>query len=58
MHRKFGFKEEGILREHIYHHGRYEDVIVMGITVLESVQVEKKMEELFAQPGQREETSK
>lgn len=31
MHQKFGFKEEGVLRQHIFKAGKFQDVSVLGI---------------------------
>ena len=31
MHKRFGFKEEGIFKKHIYHQGEYKDVVMMSI---------------------------
>jgi diamine N-acetyltransferase len=31
MHKRFGFQVEGTLRRHVFHEGRYEDVVVMGL---------------------------
>lgn len=50
MHKKFGFKEEGVLKRHIFKYGKYIDVICMAmfsdeyfsgdITMLEKYKVE------------------
>jgi len=31
MHKRFGFAEEGVLRNHIFKHGRWHDVVCVGI---------------------------
>jgi UDP-4-amino-4,6-dideoxy-N-acetyl-beta-L-altrosamine N-acetyltransferase len=31
VHSRFGFQTEGVLKEHIYHRGKYEDVVIMSI---------------------------
>jgi UDP-4-amino-4,6-dideoxy-N-acetyl-beta-L-altrosamine N-acetyltransferase len=31
MHRRYGFKEEGTLKKHIYHQGNFEDIVMMSI---------------------------
>lgn len=57
MHRRFGFVEEGRLREHIYRDGRYEDVVITGLTEHEFCVVERQMEALFRRLSERMETS-
>ncbi|HZL99564.1 MAG TPA: GNAT family protein [Planctomycetota bacterium] len=31
LHRKVGFQEEGVLRQHVFKRGRHEDVVVVGL---------------------------
>ncbi len=47
MHRSFNFKEEGTFRKHIYHNGKYEDVVFMGLLKEEFLEVKDKLEKLF-----------
>jgi len=35
LYRKCGFKDEGLLRQHVFKNGRFEDVLVMGILSVE-----------------------
>jgi len=54
MHRRFGFKEEGRLRDHVFHGGRYEDVILMGMTRDEFAHAETSLEEFFERLAERD----
>jgi len=51
LHKAFGFKEEGVLREDIFHQGLHRDVVVMGLLWSEyekvKVEVQKRLEKLF-----------
>ena len=31
MHEQFGFVKEAVLREHVFHQGRYTDVVILGL---------------------------
>ena len=53
MHKRFGFVEEGRLREHVFHGGRYEDVVLMGMTGEEFAQREEGLEEFFERLAER-----
>ncbi len=55
MHRRFGFVDEGLLRQHIYRDGRYEDVVVSGLVKSEFQTVQGQMESFFRRLGERDE---
>jgi len=44
LHTRFGFHTEGVLKEHIYHHGKYEDVAIMSIFQIDY----RKIKEYYA----------
>lgn len=55
MHRKFGFVDEGCLRQHIYRNGKYEDVVITGLVKSEFQAVQGQMESFFRQLSERSE---
>ena len=42
VHKKLGFKEEGIFRQHIYKDGKYKDIVYLGLLREEYFQTSKK----------------
>jgi len=50
MHKQFGFVQEAVLREHVFHEGKHVDVMIMGLLRTEfqksSPSIEKILEEL------------
>ena len=40
VYKRFGFKEEGVLREHVYFGGRYHDVVCMALFAQEYAEAE------------------
>ena len=53
LHKRFGFLEEGRLREHVYHNGRYEDVVIMGVTKEEFQERESYLDGVLSQLANR-----
>lgn len=47
MHKRFNFKEEGTLRKHVYHNGKYEDVLITSILKEEFESEKVKWEMIF-----------
>jgi UDP-4-amino-4,6-dideoxy-N-acetyl-beta-L-altrosamine N-acetyltransferase len=52
LHKRFGFVEEGVLREHIYRKGKYEDVTVMSLLAREFELVRQSLSDLFSKLAQ------
>ena len=45
MHKKFGFREEGVRRDHIFRNGEWIDAILLGMTAAEWTEQETILRE-------------
>lgn len=51
FHERLGCRREGVLREHIYHNGKYEDMTLTSILKEEFLKVKLQLEKLFLKVG-------
>jgi RimJ/RimL family protein N-acetyltransferase len=53
MHKQFGFIQEGVLREHVYHEGEHTDVVIMGLLREEFRKIAPAIENLIEEFAKR-----
>ena len=53
LHKRFGFQVEGVLRQDVFHEGKYEDVVVMGLLRDEYLALRPSLTEFFDRASKR-----
>jgi UDP-4-amino-4,6-dideoxy-N-acetyl-beta-L-altrosamine N-acetyltransferase len=51
MHKKYGFQEEGVFRQHIFKHGQFHDIVRLGLLDTEWAEIKPEIEQHLRKRG-------